>query len=67
MGIGALCLACKHEEIDHNMNDFIYICDSAYKLPELMVMEVDILTTLQAQLHVLTAPRRADADARVAR
>jgi len=56
VGIGALCLACKHEEVMiPNMNDFIFICDNAYTLPELMVMEVQILTTLQVQLHVPTA------------
>ena len=56
VGIGALCLACKHEEVMiPNMNDFIFICDNAYNLQELMVMEVDILTTLQVQLHVPTA------------
>ena len=56
VGIGALCLACKHEEVMiPNMNDFIFICDKAYTLEELMVMEVDILTTLQVQLHVPTA------------
>ena len=56
VGIGALCLACKHEEVMiPNMNDFIFICDNAYTLPELMVMEVDILNTLQVQLHVPTA------------
>jgi serine/threonine protein kinase len=56
VGIGALCLACKHEEVMiPNMNDFIFICDSAYTLPQLMVMEVKILTTLQLQLHVPTA------------
>ena len=56
VGIGALCLACKHEEVMiPNMNDFIFICDSAYTLQELMVMEVDILTTLQVQLHMPTA------------
>ena len=56
VGIGALCLACKHEEVMiPNMNDFIFICDNAYSLTELMIMEVDILTTLQVQLHVPTA------------
>jgi len=56
VGIGALCLACKHEEVMiPNMSDFIFICDNAYTLPELMVMEVHILTTLQVQLHVPTA------------
>jgi len=56
VGIGALCLACKHEEVMiPNMNDFIFICDNAYTLRELMVMEVDLLTTLQVQLQVPTA------------
>ena len=56
VGIGALCLACKHEEVMiPNMNDFIFICDNAYSLAELMSMEVDILTTLQVQLHMATA------------
>ena len=33
VGIGALCLACKHEEVMiPNMNDFIFICDNAYNL-----------------------------------
>ena len=55
VGIGALCLACKHEEVMiPNMNDFIFICDNAYTLQELMVMEVDILATLQVQLHMPT-------------
>ena len=55
VGIGALCLACKHEEVMiPNMNDFIFICDNAYNLQELMIMEVDILTTLQVQLHMPT-------------
>ena len=56
VGIGALCLACKHEEVMiPNMNDFIFICDNAYSLGELMGMEVDILTTLQTQLQMPTA------------
>ena len=55
VGIGALCLACKHEEVMiPNMNDFIFICDNAYNLHELMAMEVDILNTLQVQLHMPT-------------
>ena len=52
LGIGALCLACKHEEVMiPNMNDFIYICDNAYKLEELMQVEVEMLSSLDAQLH----------------
>ena len=37
-----------------NMNDFIYICDNAYTLTELMLMEVEILSSLQVKLHVPT-------------
>jgi len=37
-----------------NMGDFIYICDSAYDVHELMAMEVDMLNTLQLKLHVPT-------------
>jgi len=56
IGIGSLCLACKHEEVMiPNMNDFIFICDNAYTLEELMLAEVEILNTLQMQLHVPTA------------
>jgi len=55
VGIGALCLACKHEEVMiPNMNDFIFICDNAYTLHELMDIEVEILNTLNMQLHVPT-------------
>ena len=55
LGIGALCLACKHEEVMiPNMNDFIYICDNAYTLEELMEIEVELLSALDAQLHVPT-------------
>ena len=55
LGIGALCLACKHEEVMiPNMNDFIYICDSAYTLEELMAIEVEMLSSLDAQLHMPT-------------
>merc|ERR1740139_609807 len=55
LGIGALCLACKHEEVMiPNMNDFIYICDNAYPLEELMAIEVKMLSSLDAQLHMPT-------------
>jgi len=55
LGIGALCLACKHEEVMiPNMNDFIYICDNAYPLEELMAIEVEMLSSLDAQLHMPT-------------
>ena len=56
VGIGALCLTCKHEEVMiPNMNDFIYICDNAYDLDALLQIEVEILSALHMQLHVPTA------------
>lgn len=56
VGIGALCLACKHEEVMiPSMNDFIFICDNAYTLDELMQIEAEILTTLDMQLNLPTA------------
>ena len=55
VGIGALCLTCKHEEVMiPNMNDFIYICDNAYELDALLQIEVEILSALNMQLHVPT-------------
>ena len=55
LGMGALCLACKHEEVMiPNMNDFIHICDNAYPLEELMAIEVELLSSLDAQLHMPT-------------
>jgi hypothetical protein len=36
------------------MNDFIYICDNAYPLEELMAIEVEMLSSLDAQLHMPT-------------
>lgn len=56
VGIGALCLACKHEEVMiPNMNDFIFICDNAYSLQELMEMETEMLNTLNLRLNMPVA------------
>jgi len=56
VGIGALCLACKHEEVMiPNMADFVYICDKAYPLEALMSMEIEMLNTLDLHLNLPTA------------
>jgi cyclin B len=47
LGITALMIACKHEEIDlPKMDDFIYITDHAYVKNEMIKMEYDILNIL---------------------
>jgi cyclin B len=47
LGISALMIACKHEEIDlPKMDDFIYITDHAYVKNEMIKMEYDILNKL---------------------
>jgi cyclin B len=47
LGITALMIACKHEEIDlPKMDDFIYITDHAYVKNEMIKMEYDILNKL---------------------
>ncbi len=47
LGITALMIACKHEEIDlPKIDDFIYITDNAYKKPEVIKMENDVLSKL---------------------
>ena len=43
LGITALMIACKHEEIYlSKINDFIYITDNAYKKDEVIKMEFDV-------------------------
>lgn len=55
VGIGALCLACKHEEVMiPNMNDFVYICDHAYPLEDLMIIEIEMMNTLDLHLNMPT-------------
>ena len=47
LGITALMIACKHEEIDlPKIDDFIYITDHAYVKSEVLKMEYDILNKL---------------------
>lgn len=48
VGIAALMITCKHEEIDlPKVKDFIYITDNAYSKDELFKMEYQILSKLQ--------------------
>ena len=47
LGITALMIACKHEEIDlPKIDDFIYITDHAYVKDEVLKMEYDVLNKL---------------------
>ena len=47
LGITALMIATKHEEIDlPKIGDFIYITDNAYVKEEVIKMEQDVLSTL---------------------
>ena len=47
LGITALMIACKHEEIDLlKINDFIYLTDNAYKKNEVIKMEEELLDKL---------------------
>ena len=47
LGITALLIACKHEEIDlPKIDDFIYITDNAYIKEQVIKMEYDILNKL---------------------
>ena len=47
LGITALMIACKHEEIDlPKIDDFVYITDNAYVKSEVIEMENDVLSKL---------------------
>ena len=51
LGITALMIACKHEEIDvPKIDDFIYITDNAYVREEVYKMENDVLKALNFSL-----------------
>ena len=51
LGITAMMIACKHEEIDlPKMEDFIYITDNAYTKKELVKLENDILIAINFEL-----------------
>ena len=51
LGITALMIACKHEEINvPKVEDFIYITDNAYSKEEVFAMENDVLSKLNFSL-----------------
>jgi cyclin B len=51
LGITALFIACKHEEIDlPKINDFTYITNNAYEKNEVIKMEYDVLKYLKFNL-----------------
>ena len=51
LGITALMIACKHEEINvPKVEDFIYITDNAYTKEEVFKMENDVLSKLNFSL-----------------
>ena len=51
LGITALMIACKHEEINvPKVEDFIYITDNAYTKEEVFKMENDVLSKLKFEL-----------------
>ena len=51
LGITALMIACKHEEINvPKVEDFIYITDNAYTKEEVFQMENDVLSKLHFSL-----------------
>ena len=51
LGITALMISCKHEEIDlPKIDDFLYITDNAYTKQEMVKMENDILRALNFSL-----------------
>ena len=51
LGITALMIACKHEEINvPKVEDFIYITDNAYTKEEVFKMENDVLSKLNFEL-----------------
>ena len=51
LGITALMIACKHEEIDvPKIEDFTYITDNAYVKDEVLKMENDVLSCLNFSL-----------------
>ena len=51
LGVTALMIACKHEEIDlPKIDDFIYITDNAYNKEDIIKLENDILIALNFEL-----------------
>ncbi|GKU93518.1 hypothetical protein SLEP1_g7110 [Rubroshorea leprosula] len=55
VGIGAMLIACKYEEIwPPEVNDFVFISDNAYMRDQVLVMEKAILNKLEWYLTVPT-------------
>lgn len=53
VGSTAIFIACKFDErIPPYVDDFLYICDDAYKRHELITMEIDILKTVGFDLGI---------------
>jgi hypothetical protein len=56
LGIAALSLACKMEEVYiASPRDFVYITDGAYNCTELLEAELQVLEALNYEVHVPTA------------
>ena len=53
VGICALLIACKYEEIyPPHIKDFIYVTDKAYTSDQLLKMEIDMLDTLNFNITI---------------
>jgi len=53
LGCTAILIACKLDErIPPSLDDFVYICDDAYKKDEIKTMEVKVLTCLNFNLNM---------------
>ena len=58
MGVSALLIACKYEEIyPPELKDFVFITDTAYTKEDVLQMEFLILTALAFELTFPTAFR----------
>ncbi|XP_025031464.1 G2/mitotic-specific cyclin-B3 isoform X1 [Python bivittatus] len=58
IGSTAILIACKFEErCPPCVDDFLYICDDAYKREELLAMEMSILQTLHFDINIPIAYR----------
>jgi hypothetical protein len=51
IGVTAMMIACKYEEIySPEIDDFVYICDNAYKADEILMKELEIFAALDYNL-----------------
>ncbi len=58
LGVGAMLVACKHEEVfPPFVRDFVYITDKAYTREEVIKMEQEILKTLNFKILTPTSLR----------